>query len=158
MAAPTPTPRGTPAGIKLKDGYSAKVTFAANATVGLWEKTVKPPGIDGGDAIEQTTMHNTTWRTMAPRSLKTLTEHTFKAAYDPVVYTSLLSIVNVETTVTVAFADGSTIAFFGFLKKFEPDDLEEGKQPEGTATIVPTNFDPVGKVEAAPVVTEVTGT
>ena len=80
MAAPAITARTTPAGIMLKDGYSTKIAFAADPDVSFWEKTVKPPGIDGGDGIEQTTMHNSAYRTMRSRSLKTLTEASGKAA------------------------------------------------------------------------------
>lgn len=158
MAAPTPTARGTPSGIKLKDGYQSLITFAASTTISLWEKTVTPPGLDGGEPVVQTTMHNTQWRTMAPRALITMTPHTFTAAYDPAVYSSILSLLNVETTVTVTFKDGSTLAFYGFLQKFEPAAMSEGTQPEATVTICPTNFDYVNKVEAAPVLTSVSGT
>jgi hypothetical protein len=150
MAAPTPTARGTPSGIKLKDGYQSLITFAASTTISLWEKTVQPPGLDGGDPVVQ--------RTMAPRALITMTPHTFTAAYDPAVYSSILSLLNVETTVTVTFKDGSTLAFYGFLQKFEPAAMSEGTQPEATVTICPTNFDYVNKVEAAPVLTSVSGT
>lgn len=158
MAAPVATVRQTPAGIKLKDGYQALITFAADPDVSLWEKTVTPPGIDGGDAIEQTTMHNDEWRTMAPRALKTLTESSFMAAYDPACFTQLNNLINVETTVTVTFSDGSTLAFYGYLRSFEPAELTEGEQPEATCNLTPTNFDPVNKVEAGPTVTSVAGT
>jgi hypothetical protein len=158
VAAPSATPRVDPSGIKLKDGYSTLITFARDTDVGLWEKTVTPPGLDGGDSIEQTTMHNDDWRTFAPRSLVTLTEMSFVAAYDPNVYTSVLALVNVEDTITVTFPDGSTLAFYGYLKMFEPSELTEGEQPEATVTIVPTNWDPAGDVEAAPVMTSVAGT
>lgn len=158
MAAPATTVRQTPAGIKLDDGYSTKIAFAADPDVSFWEKTVQPPGIDGGDAIETTTMHNTTWRTMASRALKTLTEASCTAAYDPNVYNNILSLINVETSVTVHFPDGSTLAFYGFLKTFEVNEHTEGEQPEATITITPTNYDPTNKVEEAPVLTSVAGT
>ncbi len=158
MAAPVPSTRQTPVGIKLKDGYSSLVTFATDPDVSLWEKRITPPGIDGGEAIEQTTMHNTAWRTFAPRGLKTLTEFTFTAAYDPDAINQLYALVNVETTVTVRFPDGSTLAFYGYLQKMEPEELTEGEQPELTVTVTPTNFDHVNKVEAAPVLTSVAGT
>lgn len=158
MAAPTPTARGTPAGIKLKDGFRTLITFSRSTTASLWEKTVKPPGIDGGDPIDQTTMHNSAWRTTAPRQLKTLTECSGKAAYDPNVVNQLYDLINIEQTITVTFSDGSTLAFYGFLKMFETDELSEGQQPEASFTIVPTNFDHVNKVEAAPVLTSVSGT
>lgn len=156
--APVPAARGTPAGIMLDDGYSTKIAFNANPTVSFWEKTVKPPGIDGGDGIDQTTMHNTTWRVMRSRALKTLTECTGTAGYDPNVVNQLNSLINVETTVTIHFPDGSTLAFFGYLKSIEFSDNTEGELPMINYSIVPTNFDPVGKVEAAPVLTSVPGT
>lgn len=158
MAAPTPTTIGTPAGIKIDDGYQTRIVFAANTTVSLWEKSVKPPGMDGGDAVETTTMRNTTYRTMAPRHLLTLTPMTMTCAYDPNSYNQLIQLINVRTTVTVQFPDGSTLAFFGFLQKFEPNDIKEGEQPEATVTITPTNFDNTNKVEAGPVLTSVAGT
>ena len=158
MAAPVATVRGTPTGIKLVDGFPSKITFALLPNVELWEKSVKPPGIDGGDGIPQTTMLNTKWHTFAPRKLLKLTDATAKCAYDPSCYQSLLSIININTTVTVTFGDGSTLAFFGFLKMFDVSELAEGAQPEATVTIFPTNFDPVNRTEEPPVLTSVPGT
>lgn len=158
MAAPTPTARGTPSGIKLRNGFRTLITFATNPTIEFWEMSVKPPGIDGGEAIEQTTMHNVTWRTKTSRSLKTLTDASSNVEYDPLLYTSILALINVETTVTVTFPDGTTLAFFGFLQKFEPGELKEGDPPTAGITIIPTNYDPTGHVEAAPVLTNVSGT
>lgn len=158
MAAPTATVRTTPTGKFLGDGHSTKIAFSRNAGVNLWEKTVKPPGIDGGDPVDVTTMHNITWTTLNPRKLRTMTESTFTAAYDPVVYTEILSLVNAEGSVTVIFPDGSTLAFFGYLQKFEPNDNKEGEQPEATCTIACTNYDPTNDVEAGPVLASVAGT
>ncbi len=142
MAAPTHTARSTPGGKMLKDGYSTKIAFAADPDVSLWEKTVQPPGLDGGDAIDITTMHNTTLRTFAPRSLQTMTEMQLTCAYDPRVMPQLLALINVETTVTVHYPNGDRLSFFGFLKNVDPSENTEGEQPEMTATIVPTNTDP----------------
>lgn len=158
MAAPVPTTRQTPYGIKLKDGYRTLFTFAADPDVSFWEKTVKPPGLDGGDAIEQTTMHNEDYRTFAPRSLITMTESSMTAAYDPAVLTQIMALINIETTITISFADGSTWAFFGFLKSFETNELQEGEQPNASVSIVCTNFDPTNKVEAGPALASVAGT
>lgn len=158
MAAPTPTARGTPGGIKLKNGHSTKVTFASAPTVALWEKAVQPPGIDGGDMVEQTTMHSLVWREMAPRTLKTLTEGKMTCAYDPVCFTTLVAIVNVETVITITFPDASTVAFFGVMTKFEPAENKDGDQPTANVNFVPTNFDFAGHVEAGPAVNSVTGT
>lgn len=158
MAAPSATVRQTPSGRWLKDGYQVLVTFALDPDISLWEKTVTPPGMDGGDAIDQTTQHNADWRTSAPRGLVTLTESTFTAAYDPACYSQLLAILNRETTITERFADGSTIAYYGFLRVFQPDAMSEGTQPEATVTITPTNWDPSGNTEEGPTITSVAGT
>lgn len=158
MAAPTTTARTTPAGIKLDDGYTCKKAFTADPDVSFWEKSNKPPGIDGGEAIDTTTFFNATYRTMAARALKTLTVSTVKAAYDPNVINNILALVNVEGSVTDHFPDGSTLSYYGFLKSIEFDELVEGQQPECTITVVPTNFDPVARVEAPPVLTSVAGT
>jgi len=157
-AAPSPTTRQTPGGRRLLDGYSTKITFARDPDVSLWEVSVKPPGIDGGDPIDTNTMHNVSWRTMAARALKTLTESTFTAAYDPDCYNQLLQLVNVYDTLTVRFPDGSTLAFYGFLRQFDPNDNTEGEMPTATVTFQPTNYDYTNAVEAAPVLTSVAGT
>lgn len=158
MSAPTATVRGTPAGIKLKEGFRIKHTFARNTTLSVWEIGVAAPGIDGGEPVEQTTQHNVDWETMAPRQLKKLTSFTFTAAFDPDVYNQLLLLINAEDTCTETFPDGSTLAYFGYLQKADIDTLERGKQPTMSITVCPTNFDPVGKVEAGPVLTSVSGT
>lgn len=159
MANPVTTARQTPAGIMLDDGYSTKIAFARQPNISLWEKTVGAPGMDGGDPIDTTTMHNVTWRVMRARSLKTLTEFTFTAAYDPNVYNTILNtLINQEGSITVHFPDGSTLDFFGYLKMFEAPEHTEGEHPEATVTVVPTNYDPVANVEAGPVLTSVSGT
>lgn len=157
MAAPSPTARSTPSGIRLDDGFSTKITFATDTNIELWERTVTPPGVDGGDAIDTSTMHNSAWRTFASRALKTLTDCTFTAAYDPACLTPIIALINVHTTITVTFPDGSTWAFFGFLRQFTPGDMSEGAMPEATVTITPTNVDS-SMAEQAPVLASVAGT
>lgn len=148
------TARETPTGTMLVDGYSTKIAFEADPDIALWERTVTPPGIDGGDEIDTTTMHNSTWRTMAARSLKTLTNSSMTCGYDPTVYDSILDLINVETAITVHFPDGSTLDFYGFLKNFTPNEHSEGSLPEATVEIVPTNRIPGTTTESAPTFTD----
>lgn len=157
MAAPAATTRQTPTGIKLKDGHSTKITLKRYPAISFWEKAVTPPGIDGGEAVDQTTMHNNDWRTRLPRELKTLTDITVRAAYDPVVYDQIEEAININDEITVRFPDGTTIAFWGFLRSFQPGDNVEGTQPEATIMITPTNLDDDG-AEQGPVVVQVAGT
>lgn len=157
-AAPSATVRQDPSGIKLDDGYRTLVTFASDPNIEFWEKSVTPPGLDGGDEIDTTTMHNDDWRTNAPRALIRMTPFTTTAAYDPSIYTAALALINRKDTVTVRYPDGSTLAFYGFLKTIEFSELVEGTQPECTITVVPTNQDPDTGSEEPPVLTSVAGT
>lgn len=141
MANPSGTARVTPTGTPMGDGFSTKITIGADPNITFWEKTVTPPGVDGGDPVETTTMFNTTWRTMRARQLKTLTEVSATVAYDAAVYDEIVTQVNNETTITVKFPAGDTIAFYGYLRSFTPGEIAEGSQPEATIVIQPTQWD-----------------
>ena len=158
MAAPATTARGAPPGYKMPDGFKTTIAFAKKANVNFWEKTVKPPSIEGGDKIDTTTMLNTAWRTSDARHLKTLSESTAMVAYDPDVLPEILTLVNNPGSITVHFPDNSTLDFYGFMSKFEIGDHKEGEMPEATVTICPTNWDPVNFVEVGPVFTAASGT
>lgn len=158
MAAPTPTARATPTGRMLGDGYQTLVALASDTNIEFSEVTVTPPGIEGDEPNDTTTMHNVAWRTMAPRTLAKMTDTTVTANYDPSVYNAILAIINRVTTVTIHFPDGSSLAFYGFVKNFQPGELAEGSKPTCTLTIVATNQDPVACTEEDPVYTAGTGT
>lgn len=140
--------RVTPVGTRLSHGFATLIAFTADPDVSLWETSVKPPGIEGGEAIDTTTMHNTAWRTKALRVLKELTESTFNAGFDPAVVDQIVALVNVETLITVHFPDDSELDFYGGLRTFEPPELSEEEFPEAACTVTPTNSN--GGVETAP--------
>lgn len=143
---------GTPAGLKMEDGYRTTIEFSENTTVSLWEKEVTPPGVDGGGEIDTTTMRNDEWRTKAAKALKTLTEGTVSAAYDPQVYDQIMAMVNVNQAITVTLPDGSTVVFWGWLNSFKPGALVEGQMPLAEVQIIPSNVDGDG-AEIGPVYT-----
>lgn len=142
MTAPAYSSRVTPSVPKMNDGYRALVSFAADPDVGFYEKGIKPPGYDGGDEIPTTTMHNTTWRTFAPRQLKTLSPATGTAAYAPDSLADILALININQAITFHYPSGDAMSAYGYLKLFEPQELQEGQQPEAQFTIVWTNTDP----------------
>jgi len=150
MTTPTATARTTPVGTMLTDGFSTKVTLAADADISFWEKSVQPMGLDGGDGIDVTTMFNVLYRTVRPRSLQTATELTMTVAYDPAVLDQIVTVLNVETTITVNHSNSDTWSFYGFLRQFTPQEVSEGSQPEAEIIITPTNWDSSGNVEAGP--------
>lgn len=150
---PAVTARTTPTGKWIEDGFPTKIAFASKPAVSFWEKSVKPPGVDGGDAIEHTNMHSLAWRLKGPRKLKTLTDTSTTASYDPAVYADILTLCNAPDSITITFPNGSSISFYGFLRTFEPSDAGEGAEPTASITITPTNRDPVTGLESPPVFT-----
>ena len=158
MAAPTPGTRLEPIGERLKRGYRILINIQGDENINFWEMTVKPPGLDGGPPIDTTTQWNDVYRTMVPEALVTMTDMTFKAAYDPEVYDSVVATINKERIITVPFPDTSSICFYGFLQKFEPSDASEKEMPTSSVTITPTNQDPNTGDEEPPVYTPPTGT
>lgn len=157
-AAPAPTVRTLPTGTKPPEGFPVLVTLSLNPGIWFWEKVVKPPVYDNGEPIDQTTQFNTRWNTMGPRALIMMSPLTAKGTYDPDIYSQIVTMVGKAQTITHKFPNGSTLAFYGFVQKFDPDDVESGKQPEATITYVPTNWDPVNQVEAGPTYTSAHGT
>lgn len=151
MAAPVATSRGAPVGFMIENGFSSLITLSNDPTVELWELEVQPPGIDGGEPIDITTMHNIFYRTKRARSLIDLTSFTVVCAYDPAVFVVLRDQVNTEQTITVEWPSSQTLAFYGFIQLAEFAPLVIGEFPQVTLTIVPTNYDHVNCVEAAPV-------
>jgi hypothetical protein len=133
------------------------VTFGNDADLNVWEKATTPPGMDGGDAIDTSTFHNSVYRTKWPQSLVEITDGAFRCAYAPENRSELMAIINVNQEITVTYNDGATDAFWGYLKSFVPDESTEGAQPEATVEIVITNMDNAF-AEQAPVQTPATGT
>lgn len=130
---------------RLTDGHPTRIYFDLAPTIKLWEKAVTPPGIDGGGENDTTVMDNSRWRTRQPKHLITLTEMTATCAYDPEIYDSILSIINVNQLITVEFPDGSTLTFYGWLNSFTPsENTTEGEQPTAEVSIIPSNQDDDG--------------
>lgn len=136
----------------INDGFSTLITFSSNPAIKFKEKEVTPPSVTGGGANDTTTMRNTTWRTMAPKKLKSLGEASATVAYDPAVYLEIVTMVNVNQLITVTFADGSSLAFWGWLDEFAPGASKEGEQPTADIKIQTSNQNTTG-TEVAPVFT-----
>lgn len=142
---------------RIDDGYRTLIEFSEVDITFAWEKSITPPGIDGGGSIDITTMRNgdgtTGWRTFAPKALKTLTESTATVTYDPEMYDQCLGNLQVNQLITITFPDGATLAFWGWLDTFKPGELTEGKQATAEITIMPSNWDEDTGLEVAPVLT-----
>lgn len=158
MAAPTVTARSAPVGIPLKEGYRVLLGMSQDPDISVWEKTIKLPGVDMGDAIDITTQHNDEWLTMLSGALAELTEFTVVGSFDPAAYNQLIAIKGQNGAMTIHLPDGSTISFFAYVKTVEGPDAKRREQPDMTITIRPTNYDSENDVESAPVISSVDGT
>lgn len=140
-----------PVGHRLDEGFSTLISVAANTTLALWEKRVKPPGLDGGGPVDTETMRNVRWRTKNPKVLITMTPMSATCAYDEAILPALVAILNYATTITLTWPTGRPWTFFGYLDKWEPGEVSEGAQPESTVTFQPTNQSLAG-VESGPTI------
>ncbi len=138
---------------RIDDGHPTTIAFSAGSsgvTFLMYEKEVVPPGVSGGGENDTTTMRNTTWRTKAPKSLKTLLPGSFVGAYDPAVLDEIVAMANVNQSIVLTFPDDSTWTFWGWIDEFVPNTIVEGEQPTANVTIIPSNQNASG-VETAPV-------
>lgn len=133
----------------LEDGHGTIIHFASNPSVSMEEKTVTPPGIAGGGANDVTTMRNTTWRTLAPKKLKTLKECGCTVSYDPKVFDEIVAMINDNQLITIEFPDGTELEFYGWLDDFDPKECKEGEQPTADIKIICSNRNDSG-TETAP--------
>ena len=129
---------------KLSDGYQTLISFSANSSIKLWEKTVTPPAISGGGGIDTTGMTNETYRTKAPKSLLTIENTSSTCRYDPAVYNEILALMNVVNTITLTWPDATTLSFEGFLDVFTPNELTEGEEPTAEIDIIAGNENAAG--------------
>jgi len=135
--------------LRLDDGFSTYITFAAIPAVKLFEKEVNPPGMTANGPIDTTTMRNTAWRTMAPKSLKTMPQIQATVAYATDAIPVLFGQIGVNQPIFVTFPDGSTVSFWGWIEEFTPGANVEGEQPTATLTVQPSLRDAAG-AEVAP--------
>jgi len=140
----------------LDDGFPTTISFTGAGTT-FEEITVQPPGFEGGEAIDTSTMRNTKYRTKAPRSLIEMTNGDLTVSYDPTAYDTFASLIQVNQLIVVTFPDLGTLTFYGYAKTFTPDALEEGKRPTAKVAIVATLTDGTG-AEVAPVMAAGAGT
>lgn len=157
MAAPSPTARTTPTGIRLRDGYQSLITLGNEAGIDLWETETTPVGAEGGDPISTTTMHNVLYHTKSPRTLVDTTPSSMVCAFDPAVLEDIMLVINDNQQITQTFPDGSTWAFWGWLRSFVPNGMSEGDMPLADVVIESSNTDD-SFAEQAVVIASVSGT
>lgn len=156
---PAPSPRVAPVGKKLDDPFPTTVAFSAKPSLGLWEKSITPPGIDGREPIDVTTMFNQHVTGKAPRVLKDFTNAKGKYQYDPSKLADYITMINQRQTLTTWFASGDSWCYYGYIQKFTPTENSDSTEPPmADVEVVVTNIDPATNLEALPVMTPSSGT
>jgi hypothetical protein len=116
----------------FNDPQGTRITIGA---VTFLEKSVTPPGADGGDPLDITDMSTTGNKRKAPRTLTEITPGSATVVYNPANIAAILAAVNTSASVHIDYPDGSKETFTGWLRSFTPSELTvDGEQP--TADIV----------------------
>jgi hypothetical protein len=138
---------------RIDNGFSTTLSFSLNPTLEFYEVEVQPPGWEGGDPINTTTMRNTLLETFTPASLQTLTEITISAAYTSDIFhltTGVKEMINKNQEITVTLPDGATFKFWGFIRGWNPPTHTKNVRPMASFRIAPSNTN-ASKVETLPV-------
>ena len=140
----------------LTDGFNTIISFPG-AGVQFIEIEVTPPGADGGGEIDITGMRNVKWRQRTPKALITLTKMDVKSRWDPVLYTAVVTNLNVNRAIVTLFPSltntpARRLTWWGWLNKFEPEAMKEGEDPLANLEFIPSNTNAAG-AEIAPVLT-----
>jgi len=136
----------------LQEGHGSTLSFASFASLFLKidPESATPPGVDGGDKIDTTTLSNTNVKTGAPPDLKEITAGSATCSYDPEMLTEAMSAVNVNNLITYTFNNGDSWSFWGYLKSFTPGENATGEKPTADIEIEVTNVND-SDVETVPV-------
>lgn len=133
--------------IRLDDGQSVAISFSLFPDIKIWEIEVQPPGYDGGEPIDTTTLRSTSKRTVRPRALTSTTRSACTFAYAVSALEDIQDMINIEQIITITYppdADLAEESFPGFMKSFIPTGLSEGNRPTASVEIVCTNQDEDG--------------
>jgi hypothetical protein len=134
----THTVRVDPVGVPFDEGYQSLITHASDPDLSFWETVVGAPGIDGGDPVPTTTMHNEVVHTLAPRQLKRHTPFQVQGKFSGATIDQVYALINVNGWITVKWPDDTQYSFPGYFKSFQPAQAQEGNPLEGTLEVVPT--------------------
>jgi hypothetical protein len=158
MTAPSATTRITPTGRKMGRGGPIYITFAQNADISLWEQGVTPPGARMDDRKDTSTSFNATSRTFSPGRLRTYEDVSADCGYDPDDLDEIYALLGRRDTITITFATGTKLAFYGWCDAISFNSHTEDDEPMVTLTIAVGNQDWTTCEEALPVLTAGTGT
>lgn len=110
--------------------------------------TITPPGWDGGDAIDTTTLSNITYKTKMAAKLIDIGNMSFTAELDPTKIHA--APINSPATIEVDIPEVGVWTFRGHLKSITPNELTVGERATCSGEIIITNTLADGATESAP--------
>lgn len=136
--------------LHMRDGLSTILSIGDTGYI--CEKTVTPPGLDAGEAIDISCMRSGFNFRKWPKQRKTWTPITATVAWSPEVYDFNLNLpanngvltVGLNQLMNILFPDGDLLIFWGTVQKFLPNEHKEGEQPTAVITIELTLTDDDG--------------
>lgn len=136
----------------LDCGFPTTIVWTAFSSIVFDAISITPPGISTGGGVEQTSQANTTWRTMKPRKLLSLSDATVTVRYDAAIFDTgeAVALVGTNDEITVTFADLSTLVFWAWADSFTPGALNEEDEVEAEVTIIASNLN-ASSAETGPV-------
>jgi hypothetical protein len=123
----------------LQNGFRTLIAISG-VTPLFQEVSVTPIGLQSDDAIEQTNMRNSNWRTFAGGALLTATEVNVKVHYAPSGWEQLRPLLRSNRFITLTMPDGATISFYAIVQSFVPDEHTINEQPTATLILIPSNL------------------
>lgn len=126
-------------------------TVLTIGAMSLCLKSLGAVGATGGDPIDATCLSNVEFITKQPQTLKEIPDIAFTSMYTPSDLADILTEINSNQVISIAFAAGEgTLTFWGYLKSYEPKEAGKGEGWEATGSVVVTNLDGTG-VEVGPI-------
>lgn len=133
-------------GIQI-NSLGAQLGFSLDTSVQIELKSITPPSINGGGAINISTHSSVGWMQKAPKTLKDLGDLSATVAYDTAFVAEVMAMCQVEQTLTITWKDGATLVFRGWLDAFNPSALSsEEDQPTADIVLIASNRDAAGAV------------
>jgi len=123
----------------LRNGFRTTIAIAGISAL-FQEVSVTPIGLQADDAVEQTNMRNSNWRTFAGGALLTATEVNVKVHYAPGALEQMRPILRSNRFITLTMPDGATISFYAIVQSFVPDEHTINEQPTATLILIPSNL------------------
>lgn len=125
--------------IVLPNGF--KVLIAIDGVVPLFELvSITPPSLMGDDAVEQTNMLNSNYRTFLGGALMTYGDISLTVNYAVGAYDQVKALIRKNRVITIRMPDGSSVIGYCIIQGFEPSELVINERPTATLTLKPSNL------------------